>query len=122
MRENKKINFVMPANYNHAVGGFKIVYQYANWLVEQGFDVSISYCYSPSDPVGYSFIKRLVDLHIYKFSNRDSKVTWFPLNSEIKSYYNCIFSEEFPDADIVFATASNTASLVYKLPKEKGKK
>ncbi len=122
MRENKKINFVMPANYNHAVGGFKIVYQYANWLVDQGFDVSISYSYSPSDSKSYSFLKRMVDSHIYKFSKRETKVTWFSLKNEIKSYYNCILSKDFPDADIVFATGAKTASLVHKLPKEKGKK
>ena len=50
MKDNKKINFILPANYNYAIGGFKIVYQYANWLVEQGFVVSMCYCYAPNEP------------------------------------------------------------------------
>lgn len=122
MKENKKINFVMPANYDHAIGGFKIVYQYANWLVEQGFDVSMCYCYAANESKAYAALKRGIDTKIFKFSKRKSEVTWFPLNSAIKSFYNCIFSSDIPDADIVFATGAKTAPLVSSLPKEKGQK
>lgn len=122
MKDNKKINFILPANYNHAIGGFKIVYQYANWLVEQGFDVSMCYCYAPNESKAYATIKRVVDTKIFKFSNRKTEVTWFPLNHAIKSFYNCIFSSDIPDADIVFATGAKTAPFVSSLSKEKGQK
>lgn len=117
-----KVNFVLSTNYNQPIGGYKIVYQYANWLVEQGFEVSICYCYAPNEPKGYAAIKRGIDTKFFKFSKRKSEVTWFPLNTAIKSFYNCVFSSDIPDADIVFATAAKTAPLVFSLPKEKGKK
>ena len=115
-----KVNFVLSTNYDQPIGGYKIVYQYANWLVEQGFDVSICYCYAPNEPKTYAAIKRAVDTKIFKFSKRKSEVTWFPLNQAIKSFYNCIFPSDIPDADIVFATAARTVLLVSSLPKEKG--
>lgn len=122
MKDNKKINFILPANYNYAIGGFKIVYQYANWLVEQGFVVSMCYCYAPNEPKAYATFKRVVDTKILKFSNRKTEVTWFPLKNAIKSFYNCIFPSDIPDADIIFATGAKTAPFVSSLSKEKGEK
>lgn len=122
MKENKKINFVMPANYDHASGGYKIVYQYANWLDDQGFDVSICYGYAPNDSKLYAALKRIVDMRIFKFSKRKTNLTWFKLNPKIKSYYNCVFSKDIPDSDVVFATAATTAYFVNGLPEEKGEK
>ncbi|MDT2866756.1 glycosyltransferase family 4 protein [Lactococcus lactis] len=117
-----KITFVLPTNYNKPMGGFKIVYQYANWLIEQGFKVSICYCYGSNESKSYAAIKRLVDTRIIKFSRRETKVTWFALNKSIELVYNCIFSQEFPDSDIIFATSARTAPVVSSLPKEKGRK
>ena len=117
-----KVNFVLSTNYDQPIGGYKIAYQYANWMVEQGFEVSICYCYAPNEPKTYAAIKRVVDTKVFKFSKRKTEVTWFPLNKAIKSFYNCVFSSDIPDADIVFATAARTAPLVSSLPKEKGQK
>lgn len=117
-----KVNFVLSTSYDQPIGGYKIVYQYANWLVKQGFEVSICYCYAPNEPKTYAAIKRGIDTKIFKFSKRKSEVTWFPLNNSIKSFYNCIFPGDIPDADIVFATAARTAPLVSSLPKSKGRK
>ncbi|MDM7501457.1 glycosyltransferase family 4 protein [Lactococcus lactis] len=120
--KKKKVTFILPANYNHPSGGFKIVYQYANWLNMKGFEVSICYCYAPNDSKLYAALKRIVDMHIFKFSKRTTELTWFKLDSNIKSYYNCIFSRDIPDADIILATASTTANFVHNLPNEKGEK
>lgn len=117
-----KVNFILPMNYNKPIGGYKIVYQYANWLAERGFDISICYCYSPNEMKAYAALKREVDTKVFKFSKRESKVTWFAIDNSIKSYYNCVFFDDIPDADFVFATAAKTATLVSELPKEKGEK
>lgn len=117
-----RVNFVLPTNYNRPIGGYKIVYQYANWLIEQGFDVSICYCYAPNESKTYAAIKRTLDTKVIRFSKRETEVTWFAVNKSIKSFYNCIFAKDFPDADIVFATSAKTAPLVASLPKEKGQK
>lgn len=122
LENDNKITFILPPNLNKPIGGYKIVYQYANWLDEHGFDVSICYRYDYNDFKLYAALKRVVDMHIFKFSKRQFEVTWFPLNPAIKLVYNCVFSSDIPDADIVFATSSKTTRFVSSLPKEKGRK
>lgn len=119
----KKINFVLPANYNRAVGGFKIVYQYANELAQRGYEVNISFLFNMR---GKNFLlaksEEVINSKIYRYARHEKEITWFKLDKRIKIYYDLVFPHEFPDADLVVATAAPTTYLVSKLPVSKGKK
>lgn len=118
----KKINFVLPANLNKPVGGYKIVYQYANELVSRGYDVSITYLFSDKMNKYLATILSIVDRKLYNYSLRQFEVTWFNLNPKIKLYYNAISERHFPDADYVVATAMRTSKIVAGLSNKKGEK
>ncbi|WP_270319310.1 glycosyltransferase family 4 protein [Lactococcus petauri] len=118
----KKINFVLPPNLNKPVGGYKIVYQYANELVSRGYDVSITYLFSDKMNKYLATILSNVDRKIYNYSLRKFEVTWFNLNPKIKLYYNAISERHFPDADYVVATAMRTTAAINGLSSQKGKK
>lgn len=119
----KKINFVLPANYNRAVGGFKIVYQYANELVHRGNEVSITFLFNMR---GKSFIltgfEKTINSKLLKYVQHKNEVTWFNLDKKIKIYYDLTRPQDFPDADVVIATAAPTTHIVSKLSESKGKK
>ena len=40
---NKSICFVLPGFSRHEIGGYKVVYEYANRLIDFNYDVTIFY-------------------------------------------------------------------------------
>lgn len=110
-----KINFILP--FKRMTGGIRVVYIYANYLVEQGHDVV---CYVPMLSYrgkGQSFLYRLKA----SLGNTIKKDNWFDNKFEIKIVP--IISERFiRDADISIATAWQTAYDLAKFPISKGKK
>lgn len=113
-----KVNFLLPHFGIRPAGGFKIAYQYANYLASCGFDVSIIHVGSiDRGVVKYakyikSYIKKVIK------SN-----TWFLFNKKIKLIYVPSLVNGFiPNADITVATAWQTAKALEGLSKEKGRK
>ncbi|MHA5125130.1 glycosyltransferase family 4 protein [Oenococcus oeni] len=119
----KKINFVLPATNNQSIGGYKIIYQYANKLSELGYKVFISFSYRTFPTFKHVFHQRIGRLkHRLTGNGYSREVTWFKINKKVELLFDLIFPEEFPDADIVIATAASTAFIVNELPISKGKK
>lgn len=119
----KKINFVLSSNYDRAVGGFKIVYQYANELVKRGYEVKITYLFNAKGKsVVLAKTARFINNHVYQKVPHKSEVTWFDLEDKIELFFDVTSVSEFPDADIVIATAALTTQIVSKLPQSKGEK
>lgn len=115
-----KINFVLSPNSNTPIGGFKIVFQYANQLVKMGHDVSITFLISGSKSITRKLLSKVKNGIL---RNKDKKrVTWFDLNPKIKIYYSVIFQADFPESDVVIATAVQTADVVASLDDKYGKK
>lgn len=116
-----KITFCLPDhNYRSPIGGYRIVYEYANMLSKQGNQVNIVYCTEESlknlkIPV---IFKKIIIKNIVRKSPK-----WFELDKKVKRISAPNICDEYiPDADVIFATAVTTAFKVYGLNSNKGKK
>lgn len=124
-----KISFVLPNNSDHPIGGYKVIYEYANMFASNGDDVTINftlYDRVPNKCVGLrgvlGKIKRNILYHVGILVESKEKVTWFNLDSRIKLNFVLPQEKYFPDSDIVIATAWTTAYTVNKLSSRKGTK
>jgi glycosyltransferase involved in cell wall biosynthesis len=119
-----KITFLLPGPGDVPIGGFKIVYQYANALTERGHSVSIIHSQISVSMAQTFEIYWIAILFWFRrlfgwFGGRG----WFELNKNINSRLENHFAERtVPDADVIVATAWETAHFVASLPISKGKK
>ena len=108
-----KIQFVLPPNYNQPVGGYKVVFQYANWLSKRGHDVHI-YFMRLREPFGKSQIRWFKRL-VFGQNNPVEKITWFDINPNISLHYNVGYQVvEGINDGVIIATFWKTAISVYK--------
>lgn len=117
-----KIHIILPPYSNKPVGGYKVVYQYANYLVNQRHEVTISYAYGiykhKKDNIIVNCLKRLK--RIIHFNKR---ISWYPLDKRIKEQLMQSFAENnFINADALIVTTYETVMLAKNLPASKGKK
>ena len=115
-----KIGFVLPGVSQLPCGGFKVVFEYANFLAAHGHEVTIYFDCS----------NRLLRFHlpeslrrlgtrylVYKYP------TWFALNPHIRKVsISSISDEMICDGDAIVATAVGTARPVAELSLSKGDK
>lgn len=118
-----KITFYLPGADNVKSGGYKVVFKYSEMLADKGHDVSI--IYSNHNMRGKKILYRILPLRkmlVYRrFGKRPS---WYNLNEKVKVIYAFKGYEDpvIPNADVVIATAADTAEEVAKLPFSKGTK
>ncbi len=119
-----KITFVLPGiGFG---GGKRTVFECANRLIDRGHQVKIIFplClvrfkkrYALMDwlEIGAIFVLRLL---------LGKRVRWFSLKAELVRIpcFLPIFASWLPNADVVVATAAETAEFVNRLPREKGEK
>ncbi|MDE3288581.1 glycosyltransferase family 4 protein [Lacticaseibacillus paracasei] len=118
-----KINFVLPGNEDVVAGGYKVIYQYANQLINRGNDVTISFLFSPR--FGHSnWLRTLKFLgtSLGLVHKNKEQVTWYPLNPSIALEFNVVTSKQLKDADILVATSVETSYFVAKAGASKGRK
>ncbi|MBL1070457.1 glycosyltransferase family 4 protein [Ligilactobacillus salivarius] len=112
-----KVNIVVPSLVQG--GGPRVIFSYANYLVEQGHDVVIYV------PILYAWPKVRNGKINLKTSVgnflRGNKLEWFDNKFKIKLVFK-ISDSYIRDADIIMATAWKTAQSVYNLADSKGKK
>lgn len=118
-----KICFVLPGNGNIAVGGYKIVYQYANKLVQLGHDVTISYIFSPrfDHNAFFRYLKYFASFINLSKRNKE-QVTWFRLDPRVRSIYNLVTASQLKRFEVVVATSVETSYFVAKLQSDISKK
>lgn len=103
-----KITFVLPGYSRHPIGGYKMVFEYANRLSEDGNIVNILFLNNHSLEKYYmpKYIKKIIIKNITRLEPK-----WFKLNRKIQKFsaYN-----ENPKikTDIVIATAATTVNYV----------
>ncbi len=118
-----KITFYLPGADNVKSGGYKVIFKYSELLAERGNDVSIVYSNHNMRGMGILYnILPLRKLIVYrKFGKRPK---WYDLDERVKVIYafNGINDPAIPDADVIIATAVDTAEEVAKLPQSKGEK
>ncbi|HMQ68561.1 MAG TPA: glycosyltransferase family 4 protein [Ignavibacteria bacterium] len=118
-----KINFILPFAGNKPIGGFKIVYEYANRLAQRGHFINLihpSYTYKEST---FNNAKYLIRYYQRKIDKSYNPGSWFKLDPRVNSLWiRKIDNENIPDADIIIATAWRTAACSENLDQSKGKK
>lgn len=130
----KSISFLMPSFKFEPVGGFKIVFEYANMLSADGYKVHIVYGdttkYIDNElrdtdvkiPVELK-LKLLVKHILFKLGvmHRSARI-WYPLDKKIKEYNVYSLCEKYvPNTDIYVCTSVETAKFLseYKIAKER---
>lgn len=118
-----QVTFVLPLYLNHPAGGFKVVYEYANGLQARGHQVTLVHPRQaePAPNVIEQAKSRLWPLRVHL---RDQKlVPWFQLQPGIEIQLVPDLQEKnIPKADVIVATAYNTAFWVDRYAAERGRK
>ena len=123
-----KITFVLPGYVNRPVGGYKVVYEYANHLVCTGHMATIVYLSEPQRSSYHRFPSTLfswLDRRRVRaaYKSGKPKISWYSLHRDVKLVKATdLDARRVPNADAIFATAWQTASRVSECPSEKGAK
>jgi glycosyltransferase involved in cell wall biosynthesis len=114
-----RVTFVLPGYAKRAIGGYKVIFQYANLLVERGHSVTIIQGTlfvggrMPPGSLNPANLLRSMRANI----RRHSRPTWFPLDERVQIHSALVLRRRFvPDADVVVATSCRTAPFVASLP------
>ena len=121
-----RINFLLPAYYKMPIGGYAVIYEYANYLAERDYLVTIIYPRrhheSESPRSIFQPVKDRFRIRETLIKNKPL-VGWFALNRKVRlALTPDLQARHIPDADITVATAWQTAGAVNILPLSKGKK
>jgi glycosyltransferase involved in cell wall biosynthesis len=122
-----RITFILNRAGDKPIGGFKVVYEYANGLVRRGHTVTVVHApphlhgdmsFAGSVKRGLKFIGR--NMGIFKdFSPKG----WFSMDPRVRVIWlPGLHPKWIPAADAVVATAWQTAEWVADYPREKGEK
>ncbi|MDQ3021777.1 MAG: glycosyltransferase family 4 protein [Bacteroidota bacterium] len=116
------INFILPFAGNKPIGGFKIIYEYANRLSERGHKINLihpSYTFKESV---FNNSKYFASYYFRKL-NKSYLPDWFELNKNVNvMWVRSIEDKYIPDADILITSAWRTAKCSSVLDQDKGKK
>ena len=109
-----KVCFVLPKFSRKPIGGFKIVFEYANRLSQKGHKVAILFlneCAFDAWNIPI-MVKKKLSSFLTKIEPR-----WFKLDSSIKkiSGTGANLQKKIKDVDVVIATAVDTVPVVEKL-------
>lgn len=107
-----KICFVLPRTSSKAIGGYKIVYEYANRLALQGYNISILFL-NTNYLKAYHIPKTFKKIYFDILNSREPK--WFYLNpkvEKISDYSLDKVKRVLSEADVAVATAVRTATYV----------
>lgn len=120
-----RVTFLLPGYPWRPVGGFRVVYQYANDLAARGHTATVVHPrrmlnYSPPAPSG---LRTRLALQAGRVRNAlaKPKVRWNPIDQRVAMLYVPDPADRHvPDADAVVATAWQTAEYVAQYPRPKG--
>lgn len=104
-------------------GGFKVVYEYANWLQRRGHQVTILHPRNVIEKQGWMEQVK-AELWQYKVRARNRPLlSWFSVDAGVKLVLVPDLRQKFiPDGDAIFATAYETAFPVSTFSPSKGRK
>ncbi|MGA2531320.1 MAG: glycosyltransferase family 4 protein [Acidimicrobiales bacterium] len=117
-----KITFVLPGFSARPVGGYAVVYKYANELSRRGHSVTIVHLLI-TPPPGIKWPKSWLWRTWFLLTTNQGRPLWFDLDEAVSTTLKRkLRSHSVPRADAIFATACNTALPVAQLPPDKGAK
>lgn len=120
-----KINIVLPLLPKKPIGGFKVLFEYANLMAEDSYDVKIYYAkkLKPETIKKGLHYKFLFNVFQFLKNYKKHNVTWFNLNKKIQEEYIYTLEEKYiREADIIIATSWETAAWIGNYSINKGKK
>ena len=118
---NSIITFIFPHPVDGPTGGYKVVYEYANRLVTDGYRVNIVYSGSLFWMKKSLYFKltncvRYVERLIKGYSGR----RWFDLDKRVKEHFSFSLNyQHLPKSDIYVATSPYTAMYVKDYPTDR---
>lgn len=119
--DRKKILFLLPNFALTPVGGYKIVFEYANRFAREGCEVSIAYAsftFSPCKDKNFKTKAIHYMLRLIRGNQRYTARRWFDLDPKIQEEFPVtLHYRNIPKADIYIATANITAEYVAKYPR-----
>jgi glycosyltransferase involved in cell wall biosynthesis len=119
-----KITFLLPGSSHAPIGGFKVIYEYANGLVRAGHDITVvsPAFLDPGAPLHHlayqslRYLQRSVDKSY-------TPTRWFALDPRVKvAFVPTLAESNIPDADVLVASAWQTAEYAARCAPEKGRK
>ena len=122
-----KVSFILPFSGHQPVGGFKVVYEYANGLVGRGHAVSVIHApYRKRGEGSATVLARQALVYAGKalgLSGGFRPGRWFKLDRRVRLEWKpSLDACWIPQADAVVATSWETAEWVARYPGEKGRK
>lgn len=118
-----KMVFVLPTSARFPVGGYKVVYEYANRLVERGHHITVVHpALLSKDATNWERSRKF--LSYFRYLNGDYKPSnWFQVKPQVEMLWvPSLKACHIPGADVVVATAWETAEWVADYPASKGEK
>ena len=118
------ITFVLPSFVRYPVGGFKVIFEYANGLAQRGHRVSI--VFPAIGMKNVPFGKKIFGMAKYFLHCIDKAYfpdAWFKLDSKVNVVWVATLAERYiPEADVIVGSAWQTAEWISDYPKNKGEK
>ena len=114
---SKSIVILYPGLKDKPIGGLKVIYDYANRLASDNFNVNIIYASFFEHIYPKTFDKlRCILKHLYlKQIRRRKKCSWYHLDKRIKETFVWEYSSNnIPDADIYISTAVSTVDYMMR--------
>jgi len=115
MIQNKtRVTFLLPCFVRYQIGGFKVVFEYANGLVQRGYQVSIVFPAVGNRKASIGMrIRGLASYLLHCVDKAYRPDAWFKLDSRVQILWVPSLAERYiPLADVVIATAWLTAEWV----------
>lgn len=119
-----KITFILPGSSRFPVGGYKVVYEYANHLTDRGHTVTVVHPALLDETVQW-LEKRYHQARyvLWGATGRFGPTSWFQVRPGVKlSWVPSLREVNIPDADVVIATGWPTAEYVARYLPDKGAK
>ena len=119
------IVFLFPGAWSVPIGGYKVIYEYANRFVQDGYNVTIVY---PAQVLfkKHAFFNKLCILAFYIKNiifKKYEPYSWFPLDKRVQLKYVWSLKEKnVPYADVYVATAVETAIYLNEYTNDRAQK
>ena len=121
---NKRITFVLPGHGANPIGGYKVIYEYANRLSLRGHRVNVVHPTRLRDTKGVpENSKKFLRYLERKLDKSYLPRKWFDLSEDVNALWVPSLKERhIPDSDIIVATLWETAEWVAGYGDRKGEK
>ena len=117
-----RITFVLPGAGDLPVGGFKVVYEYANRLTLRGHTLSVVHTAQPDRAAGPTTRLRKGVRFVQRTVDKSYRPGWFALHPDVRLMWRMTpAAGGIPDGDAVVATSWETAEWAAGYPASKGR-